>query len=121
MALDPGDGLVDSEDLQCACASGSLETVLAVTGLEAGDLDGDGEVGFADFLTMSANFGQEVETYPEGDIDCDGTVGFPDFLTLSANFGSTGGAAAAAVPEPSTWLLALLSGMTILQLRKKST
>lgn len=53
-----------------------------------GDLDGDGAVGFADFLILSANFGQTSDVDPIfGDIDGDGTVGFTDFLILSANFG----------------------------------
>ncbi len=62
---------------------------------------------FADFLKLSANFGQAVDSYASGDIDCNGTVNFADFLTFSGNFGkSSGGGVAAAVPEPSS--LALL-------------
>ena len=52
-----------------------------------GDLDGDNLVGFSDFLILSANFGQTVESTDDGDLDEDGTVGFADFLLLSANFG----------------------------------
>lgn len=54
-----------------------------------GDLDGDGEVAFADFLKLSANFGTKVETRAEGDLNGDCKVGFEDFLMLSANFGAT--------------------------------
>lgn len=68
-----------------------------------GDLDGNGTVEFADFLTLSANFGNEVADHTFGDVDCNGTVEFADFLALSANFGNT--TAAASVPEPSTGLL----------------
>ena len=69
-----------------------------------GDLDGDGSVLFADFLLLSANFGQEVDSHADGDIDCNGTVDFADFLLLSANFGQSV-AGAQAVPEPSCGLL----------------
>lgn len=71
-----------------------------------GDLDGDGSVGFPDFLILSANFGGEGGgVHTTGDIDCDGAVGFPDFLVLSANFGTEVGAQAASVPEPSGLML----------------
>ncbi len=72
-----------------------------------GDLDGDGNVAFADFLVMSANFGNDVDSYADGDVNCDGNVAFDDFLALSANFGQSLAASgevsvAASVPEPST-------------------
>jgi len=73
--------------------------VVPVGGI-AGDLDGDGSVGFPDLLLLSANFGAADVAYGAGDIDCSGDVGFPDFLVLSANFG-TSAASTAAVPEPS--------------------
>ena len=53
-----------------------------------GDLDGGGDVVFADFLVFSTNFGQTAADHTEGDIDCDGMVAFSDFLVLSTNFGS---------------------------------
>lgn len=64
-----------------------------------GDLDGNGEVNFSDFLTLSGNFGATGVSYAEGDIDCNGEVAFADFLALSANFGAS--AAVSSVPEPS--------------------
>ena len=72
-----------------------------------GDLDGDGAVAFADFLTLSGNFGltnEEAPAYSTGNIDMVDGIQFADFLTLSGNFGQTAGAAAA-VPEPATGLL----------------
>ena len=54
-----------------------------------GDLDGNGLVGFADFLTLSDNFGRSTDvSYFDGDIDEDGGIDFKDFLELSANFGA---------------------------------
>jgi len=67
----------------------------------AGDLDGSGDVAFADFLILSSNFGTTTTMYEDGDIDCSGDVAFADFLALSQNFGVTLGAEAQSVPEPS--------------------
>ncbi len=68
-----------------------------------GDIDGDGSVAFADFLILSAQFGTMVDAGTGGDIDGDGNVAFPDFLILSSNFGTS--AAAASVPEPTSFAL----------------
>lgn len=90
--------------------------VAACNANSGGDLNGDGSVGFPDFLILSANFGSETDgtSHATGDINCDGSVGFPDFLVLSANFGNTTGGAAS-VPEPSGLALigcaSLLAGM----------
>lgn len=51
-----------------------------------GDLNGDGQVNFADFLILAANFNQEA-TPEQGDLDRDGIVNFADFVVLSNNFG----------------------------------
>ena len=83
-----------------------------------GDLDGDGSVGFADFLVLSGNFGNEVSSHTEGDIDCDGSVGFSDFLALSANFGTTV-AAAQSVPEPDAVALLGVAGMVCVAFRRR--
>ena len=108
-----GDGVVDVNDLACVCDEphAAIEDVLAATGLVHGDIDGDGEVAFADFLVLSDQFGQEGD-YTTGDLDCDGTVKFADFLILSDNFGKTFEGTAASVPEPSgmvLWLLGCLA------------
>jgi hypothetical protein len=115
-----GDGVVDAGDLDCVCASGSADALLAELGLIAGDLDGDGSVAFADFVVLSANFGQAVSSYTAGDIDCDGTVAFADFVVFSANFGRTSGAQAASVPEPSGLILAAFCLLTLLGRRRRS-
>ena len=52
-----------------------------------GDLDLDGDVDFADFLALSANFGRTDAVWTDGDLDHSGTVAFADFLILSQNFG----------------------------------
>jgi len=104
-----GDGVTDAGDLSCVTTIPDRDAVLAVLGTLPGDLDGDGEVGFNDFLTLSGNFGDMEKTaYTDGDIDLAGDgPQFADFLTLSGNFGKTP-ALAASVPEPSGSLLAVL-------------
>lgn len=77
-----------------------------------GDLDGNGKVEFADFLTLSGNFGKEVADHTQGDIDCNGKVEFADFLALSGNFGNTVGGAES-VPEPTGLALLGLGGMLL--------
>lgn len=53
----------------------------------AGDTDNSGVVDFVDFLTLSANFGKEVDAvWEEGDFNADGMVDFTDYLLLSENF-----------------------------------
>ncbi len=83
-----------------------------------GDLDGNGAVEFADFLVLSANFGQPVDGHEAGDIDCNGSVEFADFLVLSSNFGSQV-AGAQSVPEPAGNLLVACAALTCLLIRQR--
>lgn len=53
-----------------------------------GDVDFSGSIEFADFLSLSDNFGNAAD-WRGGDLDADGVVGFPDFLILSDNFGKS--------------------------------
>jgi len=48
------------------------------------DFDGDGDVGFTDFLLFAQSFGSEDEVF---DLDSDGFVGFSDFLAFAGAFG----------------------------------
>ena len=87
-----GDGVVDDGDIQLF-----LEQASALPG----DSDLNGAVDFADFLTLSVNFGLDASFWSEGDFDCNFVVEFPDFLLLAANFGQSV-ATVAAVPEPGS-------------------
>ena len=54
------------------------------------DFDGDGVVGFADFLTFAGSFGvsEGCPTFdPPLDLDQDGAVAFSDFLIFAGDFG----------------------------------
>ena len=55
----------------------------------ASDLDGDGTVGFADFLVLSKNYNRVVIDHSLGDINCDGVVGMDDFREFSLDFGNS--------------------------------
>ena len=48
------------------------------------DFDGDGQVGFSDFVLFAAAFGSTQEQY---DLDGDGVVGFSDFVIFAGRFG----------------------------------
>ena len=54
------------------------------------DFDGDGTVGFSDFVQFAAQFGlSQGDTGYDArfDLDDDGAVGFSDFLIFAASFG----------------------------------
>lgn len=89
---------------------GDLEALLSGSGHVAADLNLDGAVDFADFLTLSDNYGSDAR-HSGGDLTCDGTVSFEDFLVIADNFGP--GSEAVAVPEPCgvvylAWMLVAL-------------
>jgi len=83
-----------------------------------GDIDGSGDVAFADFLILSQNFGQAAADHTTGDIDCSGDVAFADFLVLSQNFGQVVGGAQS-VPEPTGFILLGLAGLLGGTLRRR--
>lgn len=66
-----------------ALSVASFETAQQVI---VGDIDLNGEVGFADFLILSSNFGQAGDR-EQGDLNGNGQIDFADFLLLSDNFG----------------------------------
>ena len=73
------DDVVDQQDLDYM-----IETIFRTL---PGDADLDGDVDFADFLILSANFGNSDTGWQEGNFNPDDETSFTDFLLLSANFG----------------------------------
>jgi len=86
---------LEPEDLATCHASSTI----------IGDINGDGSVGFPDFLVLSANFGQQMAGHADGDLNCDGAVTFADFLSLSESYGNSVDIAGVQVPEPCAAVL----------------
>ena len=66
------------------------------------DFDGDGTVGFSDFLQFVRRFGtQSGDAGFEArfDLDADGVIGFSDFLIFAQNFGKEVSSPAARNPD----------------------
>ena len=87
-----------------AGAVNALETVSLVmpSGAKAtslaSDFNGDGEVGFTDFVSLARNFGKSPARHADGDANGNGVIDFVDFLIFSNDFKS----ALAAAPQLQT-------------------
>lgn len=69
-----------------------LTTANAITfnAISSPDFDGDGTVGFSDFVEFASRFGEQqggAGFDPRFDLDGDGEIGFSDFLIFARNFG----------------------------------
>jgi hypothetical protein len=83
--------------------SSGVVTLLAAGNVIAGDADGNGKVEMEDFDILKTHFGAPG-TKSDGDANGDGRIDLNDFGLLKLNFGKS----AAAVPEPTTVVLAVL-------------
>jgi hypothetical protein len=92
-------------DVQYLPLGARVRTIAALLG----DADADGDVDLNDFGVLKANFGTAGWGIA-GDVDYDEDIDLNDFGLLKDNFGKS---AAAAVPEPSGWLLAALGAIAI--------
>ena len=66
------------------------------------DFDGDGTVGFSDFVSFAGVFGSSEgdEKYEaKYDLDGDGEIGFSDFVIFAQNFGKDAPSPAVAIPD----------------------
>jgi hypothetical protein len=114
-----------------------IRAALGAGGLLDGDADFDGAVGTGDFSLLASNFGDVSgnATWGAGDFDHDGRVTTGDFSLLAGNFGAAlpglpapgitpeaaaaFAAFAAAVPEPGTASLAVLTAVSALGRRRR--
>jgi hypothetical protein len=93
-----------------------------------GDLNMDGTVDSADYITLKANFGMTGATWLQGDFNGDGLVGYEDLFALETNFGYTpyktvttpdgsipGGGML--LPEPGSAMLLALGAVALLRRR----
>ena len=70
-----------------------------------GDFDSNGTIDLVDFAILADHFNQDG-LYAEGDISFNGHVNLADFSKFHRAYAAAqGGAAAAAVPEPSSQFL----------------
>lgn len=81
------------------------------TGFGLGDADKNHIVDLADFSSLKESFGRIflMHSWDRGDFNSDRLVDLEDFNTLKAHFGETTVPAAAAVPEPSGLMLAVVA------------
>ena len=82
-----------------------------------GDADLDGNVNFADFVTLANHF-DGPGGWGQGDFNADGIVQFPDFAILASNYGMTSTAVAVAVPEPCSSVLLMIGFLLRLVARR---
>jgi hypothetical protein len=86
----------------------------AVPSAQAGDFDGDGDVDGADFVAWQTNFPKSTgATLAEGDADADGDVDGADFVVWQTNFPFTPALGTTAIPEPGSFLLLAIGGLSI--------
>jgi hypothetical protein len=94
---------------------GAVDDLLQAIFAIPGDANRDGRVDLADFGVLKENFGLMPATWEQGNFDDEPSVSLSDFGVLKENFGKTSNLAAA-VPEPSSWAIAL-AGLTGLAVR----
>ena len=81
------------------------DNLLTVTYTLCGDADLDGTVNGADLNTVLSNYNKTGKYWSQGDFNYDGTVNGADLNMVLSNYNQTV-SVGAAVPEPSTLLLA---------------
>lgn len=71
--------------------AGAFITSVEFPGLCPGDIDGDADTDFSDFVILGGSFGRTIETAPHrADLDADGAVTVADFFILATGFGCDG-------------------------------
>jgi hypothetical protein len=86
----------------------------------AADFNGNGAFDGSDFLIWQRNVGRTGTGLPgNGDANADGSVNAADLAVWRTKFGTAATTAAAAVPEPSAWVVSL-TALAALRRRRAS-
>ena len=111
-APDRHDGIYDSGQIyhgnsaiglgQFTDAAGQPYLLIRLTRM--GDVNLDGQVSIADFLTMASHF-NSTGTWQEGDLNYDGLITIADFIALASNFGTSYSGGAVAIGEGDVAML----------------
>jgi hypothetical protein len=91
-AANPGDGIIDSglaSHPNSAIGIARMTDHILIRPTRIGDVNLDGTVTIADFLSLAGNFNAVGATWQEGDMNYDMAVTIADFLALAANFNSS--------------------------------
>lgn len=98
IALVSGQYALSSGPIPLEIGSEGARVTVSGTAEPNADFDGDGIVGFSDFLLFAPQFGRNKD-HPDFDarydLDGDGAVGFSDFLIFASQFGTRPGQPAA--------------------------
>ena len=79
--------------------------------LTEGDGDHDGDVDLVDLRTLSANFGRQGGGWSAGDYDGDGVVGSADYMAVKLGIGTAQLEQGVRVPEPAAALVLAVGAM----------
>lgn len=106
-----GSGTVDLAD---------RDAFLSEIGTVPGDFDLDGKVIASDLNVLGGNWtASDLTSYAQGDANGDGNANAADLNVVGGNWQFGADAAAAAVPEPTSWVMTLFC-LLALSLRRKS-
>ena len=90
----------DQQSLEIGRGSGVAIGIAPNSNTPSSDFDGDGEVGFSDFIAFAQIFGTssgDARYDARFDLDSSGDVGFPDFIAFAQAFGKPAGKVASKV------------------------
>ena len=85
-----------------------------------GDSNLDGSVNGTDLNAVLSYYNQSSQIWNHGDFNYDGSVNGTDLNTVLSNYNQSLSSSTAAVPEPSTLLLAAVAAMSLLVWRRRT-
>lgn len=119
-ALTPGTSYFYEITAMDQSGEGAKSAEASAATLIAGDLNGDGTVGFADLLALAQNYNVHPATWAQGDLNGDGTVNFADLLVLAQNYGTAASSTPASAPAAASATPAV-SASDLIASKKKPT